>query len=224
MPLGTQAVLSRKETVAGLKVKLPKRELFGSCLSRVSLRKAHSNLIRDAEDMLKDRNEALLLLKKLGATPRLVHHSQTVGGAADAVIHQMRSLSVNCDARLIEMGAILHDAGKIQHPQELAQPGTLHEQAGEGLLLSHGVQPEVARFCVSHAQWNLPGVSLEERVVALADKLWKGKREPDLELAVVDEVAARLGCSRWDVFEALDNTFEKIAAAGAERLEHSRSY
>jgi hypothetical protein len=70
----------------------------------------------------------------------------------------------------------------------------------------------------------LPGVSLEERVVALADKLWKGKREPDLELNVIDEVAIRLGGSRWDVFEALDNTFEEIAAAGAERLELSRSY
>jgi hypothetical protein len=118
----------------------------------------------------------------------------------------------------------LHDAGEIQQPQELSQPGTLHEKAGEALLLSQGVRPEVARFCVSHVQWNLPGISLEERVVALADKLWKGKREPDLELDVIDEVAARLGGSRWDVFEALDNTFEKIAASGAERLELSRSY
>jgi putative nucleotidyltransferase with HDIG domain len=174
--------------------------------------------------MLKDRNEALLLLNKLGATPRLVHHGQTVGGAADAVMDRLQSLGVNCDAQLIEMGAMLHDAGKIQYPQELSQPGTLHEQAGEALLLSHGVQPEVARFCISHAQWNLPGVSLEERVVALADKLWKGKREADLELIVIDEVAARLGGSRWDVFEALDNTFENIAASRAERLELSRSY
>ena len=108
--------------------------------------------------------------------------------------------------------------------RELSQPGTLHEQAGEALLLSHGVQPEVARFCVTHAQWNLPDGSLEGRVVALADKLWKGKREPDLELDVIDEVAARLGGSRWDVFETLDNTFEKIAASGVERLELSRSY
>jgi putative nucleotidyltransferase with HDIG domain len=174
--------------------------------------------------MLKDRNDALFLLNELGATPRLVHHSQTVGHAADAVMGRLKSLGIICDARLIEMGAILHDAGKIQQPQELSQPGTLHEKAGEALLLSQGVQPEVARFCVSHAQWNLPGISLEERVVALADKLWKGKREPDLELDVIDEVAARLGGSRWDVFEALDNTFENIAASGAERLELSRSY
>jgi len=174
--------------------------------------------------MLKSRKEALLLLNELGATPRLLHHGQTVGSAADIVVDRLQSLGVSCDVQLIEMGAILHDAGKVPHPQELSQPGTLHEQAGEALLLSHGVQPELARFCVTHAQWNLPGVSLEEQVVALADKLWKGKREPDLELIVIDEVAARLGRSRWDVFETLDNTFENIAAAGAERLELSRSY
>lgn len=174
--------------------------------------------------MVKDRNEALLLLNELGATPRLVHHGQIVGIAADAVVDRLQNLGVKCDEQLIEMGAILHDAGKIQHPQELSQPGTKHERAGEALLLSHGVQPELARFCVTHAQWNLPAVSLEEQVVALADKLWKGKREPDLELTVIDEVAARLGRSRWDVFEALDNTFENIAASGAERLELSRAY
>jgi hypothetical protein len=86
------------------------------------------------------------------------------------------------------------------------------------------VQAEVARFCTSHAAWNLPEVSMEERVVALADKPWKGKRDADLELNVIDEVANRLGVSRWDVFDSLDSTFENIAAAGAERLEQSRLY
>ena len=175
-------------------------------------------------NMLKNRNEALLLLNELGARPRLLYHGQTVGSAADTVVDRLQGLGVNCDIQLIQMGAILHDVGKVQHPQELSQPGMLHEQAGEALLLSHGVQPELARFCVTHAQWNLPGVSLEEQVVALADKLWKGKRESNLELIVIDEVAARLGRSRWDIFEALDNTFESFAATGAERLELSRSY
>jgi hypothetical protein len=174
--------------------------------------------------MLKDRNEALRLLRELGAPPRLVHHAETVGDAADLVLTRLQTLGVTCDARLIEVGAVIHDAGKIQHPQELSQPGKLHEQAGEALLLSNGVQPEVARFCISHSGWNSPGVSLEERVVALADKLWKGKREADLELNVIDEVAERLGCSRWDVFDSLDSTFESIAASGAERLERSRLY
>jgi hypothetical protein len=38
--------------------------------------------------------------------------------------------------------------------------------------LVHGVQSEIARVCASHGAWDVPGVSLEERTVALADKLW----------------------------------------------------
>jgi hypothetical protein len=79
-----------------------------------------------------------------------------------------------------------------------------------------------ARCCVSHATWQDTGVSFEERSVALADKLWKGKREPALELRVVDDVALRLGGQRWDVFGELDSVFEEIAAGAALRLERSR--
>ncbi len=64
--------------------------------------------------------------------------------------------------------------------------------------------------------------SLEERTVALADKLWKGKREGELELLVIDEVAQKLGATRWEVFERLDTVFEEIAAGGFERVQGSR--
>jgi len=172
--------------------------------------------------MLQNRSDALKLLNELGAPNRLVQHAQAVGDAAEVVSHRLKALGVACDFRLIEVGSILHDAGKIQHPRELSEPGSLHEQAGQALLLLHGVPPELAGFCISHAAWKSPTLSFEERVVALADKLWKGKREADLELAVIDEVAARLAISRWDVFELLDSTFENIAATAAERLEQSR--
>jgi hypothetical protein len=90
------------------------------------------------------------------------------------------------------------------------------------LLLAHGVQPEIARCSVFNGTCNLTGVSLEERTVALADKLWKGKREGDLELLVIKEIAGRLGVSRWDVSARLDNVLEEIAADGADRLQASR--
>jgi len=65
-------------------------------------------------------------------------------------------------------------------------------------------------------------VSLEELLVALADKLWKGVRHAELERRVIDGVAGRLGSGFWDVFLELDTTLEEIAAGGAERLERSR--
>jgi len=173
---------------------------------------------------LNDRSDALRLLSELGATPRLLHHAQTVSDTAVLLVTSLQSMDVNCDARSVEVGAVLHDAGKIQHPDELSEPGRMHEQAGETLLLSKGIQPELARFCISHSEWSQPNTSLEERLVALADKLWKGKREADLELLVIDEIARKLGTSRWDVFDVLDTAFEDIAASGAERLERSRQY
>jgi hypothetical protein len=129
---------------------------------------------------------------------------------------------VPIDVRVVQCGAILHDAGKIQHPQELFEPGSLHEQAGEAMLLDRGIEPAIARCCASHAAWDSPDVPLEERVVALADKLWKGKREADLELLVIDEIAKRLKVTRWDVFERFDTVFEEIALGGSERVEQSR--
>jgi hypothetical protein len=171
--------------------------------------------------MLANRNDAYQLLEALGAPDRLIRHARLVGQAADLLLLEFRSLGVPCDVRVVELGAVLHDAGKIRHPQELSEPGSLHEQAGEALLLASGVDPAVARCCGSHGAWNVPGVSLEERIVALADKLWKGKREADLELNIIDEIANRLGLSRWDVFERVDTAFENIAARGAERLQAS---
>ena len=65
-------------------------------------------------------------------------------------------------------------------------------------------------------------VSFEELLVALSDKLWKGKRVSNLELRVIDQIAALLEKNRWDVFEFLDSSFETIASYGDERLSRSR--
>jgi hypothetical protein len=63
---------------------------------------------------------------------------------------------------------------------------------------------------------------LEELLVALADKLWKGARHTELERWVIQGVAAKLGKDFWEVFLDLDTAFEEIAAGGDERLARSR--
>ena len=170
---------------------------------------------------LANRNDAYNLLRQLGAPERLLRHAQLVGEAADSLIDVYRELGVEFDSSVIELGAAIHDAGKIAHPEELSGSGSRHERAGQALVLKHGVRPEVAKCCVSHAAWRDPGVTFEERTVALADKLWKGKRDADLELVIIDEAAIRLGVGRWDVFARLDLAFEGIAASGDERLRRS---
>jgi len=173
--------------------------------------------------MIESREDAYRLLAELGAPPRLLLHVQLVGEAADRLIEEYSALGLKIDAQLIRIGVALHDVGKIDHPTELDGPGAMHEAAGEALLLSRGLQPEIARCCVTHAKWQGEEVSFEERSIALADKLWKGKREEALELAVIDGVATQLHVKRWDVFTRLDGLFEDIAAGGSERLERSRA-
>ena len=112
--------------------------------------------------MLQSRSDAFDLLKTLGAPERLLRHAQLVSHAADALISEFQALGVEFNVRVVELGAILHDFGKIQHPSELSESGSLHEQAGEAMLLAHGLQPEIARCCASHGAWHLP------------NKLWKG--------------------------------------------------
>ncbi|MBW4601884.1 MAG: hypothetical protein KME29_20485 [Calothrix sp. FI2-JRJ7] len=63
--------------------------------------------------------------------------------------------------------------------------------------------------------------SLEELLVALSDKLWKGKREAKLEEEVINRLSKLTGQDYWHLFIDLDNHFEMIASGGEERLVRS---
>lgn len=161
------------------------------------------------------------LLVSLGAPPRLLRHIELVHEAAELLLLKLAALHVPIRADFVRVGVALHDSGKVLHPAELNSPGARHEPDGEALLLRSGVSPELARVCMSHARWETMDVSLEELVIALADKLWKGVRSPRLEERCIDAVAAALGKARWDVFIELDGSFEDIAGDGQARLDRS---
>ncbi|WP_208352454.1 hypothetical protein [Pseudaestuariivita rosea] len=171
--------------------------------------------------MLTSSHDAIQLLVSLGAPERLIKHHELVAEAGDLIIKQLEMLKVPFDSNFVRLGIAVHDAGKIVHPNELDAKGNMHEQAGEHLLLSRGVQKEIARCCLSHAQYGVMHVCFEEKLIALADKLWKGKRVSDLELQVIDDTAALLGQDRWDIFPVLDSCFEQIAQEGDTRLARS---
>ena len=171
--------------------------------------------------MLNSPDEAISLLKQLGASTRLIKHLELVGQAGDQVISKLEELEIKFDKSFVQLGISIHDAGKIIHPEELSKGGNLHEAAGENLLLKHGVDERLARCCQSHSKYNIISVSFEELLIALSDKLWKGKRESDLELRIIDGAAAILRTDRWSLFETLDSCFEEIASTGDTRLSHS---
>ncbi len=172
--------------------------------------------------MLSSRDDAYSLLTSLGAPRRLLQHLKLVGEAADQLMSAYEDMNLSFERQIIELGVAVHDAGKILFPKELDGAGSDHEHAGEKLMLDNGVQPAIARCCVSHAAWQAAGVTFEELSVALADKLWKGKRVPELELRVIDMAAEKLATDRWDVFGKLDGAFEVIADSGADRLSRSQ--
>lgn len=167
------------------------------------------------------RTEAFVLLRALGAPDRLVRHVELVGEAADSLLVAFARQGVKLDERFVRVGVVLHDVGKIVYQDELSKPGAEHESAGERLLLERGVPAQIARVCRSHAQWATMDSSLEELIIALADKLWKGVRVSALEERIIERAAISLNRDKWDLFIALDAAFDEIAGDGDARLSRS---
>lgn len=174
------------------------------------------------DDQRDDRREqARKLLSRLEAPKQLVRHGELVEESAKKLTDAIERLGVSVDVDFVRAGALIHDVGKIEFPRELYQAGRDHECAGERLLLANGEEADLARVCRSHSAWDSPENSLEELLVALADKLWKGKRVDDLELRVIDGVADRMSSGRFEIFTHLDAVFERVAANGQRNLERS---
>ena len=171
--------------------------------------------------MPNSRKEAFELINKLGAPEHLVTHVTLVGEAADLLISALNELGVNLDFDFVRAGVVVHDIGKIIHTNEMTGPGSEHEPEGEKILIQNEISPKLARVCMSHARWNQMDCSFEELLIALSDKLWKGKRVESLELKVIDQAAQYLEKERWDLFPDLDLKFEEIASGGHERLQRS---
>ena len=169
-------------------------------------------------------DDAYNFLSNLGASSKLLLHVKLVGEAAEILIAKLCELKVPFDAEFVRLGIAFHDAGKIIHTNELSEKGNFHESDGERLLLENGVSEKLARCCQSHGKWETIECSFEEYLIALSDKLWKGKRENLLENIVIDQASELLNQDRWEVFIKLDSCFEKIASEGDTRLLKSKNY
>jgi hypothetical protein len=167
--------------------------------------------------------DAIAWLAARGANPWLVRHHELVLEAAEEITRALGAeLMLAFDRDHVLLGAAIHDAGKVEHPAEMHAAGHEHERAGERALLDAGFDARIARICVTHAAWDEPRAGLEDRLVALADKLWKGKRDEALERALVDEIARATEREPWEVFERFDAICERVAARGPERLARSQ--
>ena len=120
------------------------------------------------------------LLDRLESPPRLVAHLTLVHDVAVSIVEVLSELSEGgFDQRAVLFGAATHDIGKTLFPGELDGPGHAHEAAGRELLEAEGFAADLARFAETHGDWREG--TIEDLLVALADKVWKGKRIAELE-------------------------------------------
>lgn len=191
---------------------------------------APGGLIIALTDEFTDENTSLppgvvRLLVAHRAPPRLGAHLRLVHGVAHRLTGWLEQEypAFVFDRDAVLFGAATHDLGKVLHPHELSGPGTEHETAGRRLLLAAGVPERLARFAGTHGGWG-PGSDVEDLLVSLADKIWKGKRVPDLEQLVTDRVTALAGTDPWQTLLALDEELERVAATALWRLGIQNSY
>ncbi|MGW4467391.1 HD domain-containing protein [Micromonospora sp. NPDC004704] len=171
-------------------------------------------------------DEVVDLLRRLDAPPRLAAHLRAVHDVADQLTDLVtgRFPELAVDRPAVLYGAATHDIGKVIHIDELSGPGTAHEPAGEALLLAQGVPARLARFAGSHGSWIRTGITVEDLLVSLADKIWKAKRVTDLETLVLDRIADTAGVQRWQAFLDLDDILDRLAADADKRLAYQGSY
>ncbi|MGW7541578.1 HD domain-containing protein [Streptomyces sp. NPDC054770] len=166
------------------------------------------------------------LLRTLDAPPRLAAHLRAVHDVAVDLVAWVRDrypdLAVDRDGVLF--GAATHDVGKVLHPEELAGPGSAHEEAGRDLLLSRGFRPALARFAATHADWDAPAVTIEDLLVSTADKVWKDKRVAGLEDRLVTALSGATGREPWEEYLALDDLLTRIGADAAPRLAFQSAF
>lgn len=161
------------------------------------------------------------LLRLNNAPEQLIKHLEIVSSVALMISNYVLTIDILHNQELVVCGAGLHDFGKIIYHEELSKPGSNHEEEGKKLLLEQGIDLSIAECCVSHSQWNKTD-KLEELLIALADKLWKGNRNQELELKVIDLIAEKKNTDRWSVYSEIDLFFESIADEGTTRLEKSK--
>ena len=156
-------------------------------------------------------SDALALLVHVRAPARLVAHLTVVHEVSCRLVAGIQRAwpRLAFDAGAVAFGAATHDIGKARHPHELSEPGTMHEGAGEQLLLAAGVSPALARFARTHGQLSDAHV-LEDLLVMVADKIWKGKRDEAVEERLCAAISEATGAPTWDVFLRLDTLCSAI--------------
>ncbi len=164
--------------------------------------------------------EVTRLFDDIRAPPRLIAHSILVHDVAKQLTASLSDKlgDLQCDLDLVHFGAATHDIGKALEPAELSRPGKAHEKLGYDWLLPRAVEAK-ARFAMTHGMpADTPDLTVEDLLVMLADKVWKAKRDHQLEERLARELSQATDRDFWSVHLALNDIAEEIANGATRRL------
>ena len=135
-----------------------------------------------------DRNYALDLLKSVNLADTIKQHSIKVANKGLEIANKICKRKL--DKKLIEIGGLLHDIGRsITH-------GFNHGLVGGHILRDKGFSEDFIRICETHIlggldkddakavglpERNYLPISIEEKIVCLADKYMIGSKEVSIE-------------------------------------------
>ncbi len=161
------------------------------------------------------------LLHAVDAPPRLIAHHILVHDTAVQLLDGLKPLLREAvDESAVCFGAATHDIGKAVRLSELSEPGKTHEEAGRALLLERGVAGPYTRFAVTHGlPFDSETNDIEDLLVVLADRCWKGKRANELEERLARELATASNQGFFQVLLKLSDLIEALADAASSRLD-----
>lgn len=172
--------------------------------------------------------EALRIYQQLSISPRLLAHLVLVHDTACKLIECIDDAfpGLDFDHEAVLFGAAVHDIGKTVHPNELIESGKKkHQKAGVEILESLGVPDKKARFAFTHSNWNDPQkITLEDLLVALADKCWKGKRISQLESLTAETLSNATGKPAWECYASMDEIIQSLSRNADKRLAWQASF
>ncbi|NVM54726.1 MAG: HDIG domain-containing protein [Candidatus Helarchaeota archaeon] len=121
------------------------------------------------------KKEALALLRALGLPEHIIQHSLTVSEKAVEIATRIQEVGHPVDIELVELGALLHDIGRIK------AKGIPHAAEGGKILREQGFPEPIARIAETHSLNDYQPDSIEEKIVCYADKIIKGTREMSID-------------------------------------------
>ena len=165
-------------------------------------------------------NSITEILEKLNSPKILNRHLQIVYSTAYDLLRSIKNKwpSIIINEELVLFGAGTHDIGKVEIKTELFQSGKKHEEVGKYLLQDLGFTEDESRFAFTHGNWQQEGLVLEDLLVSLADKIWKGKRIDELEEKVINTMSDRLKISFWEIYEPFNDILEHLSTGADKRL------